>query len=753
MISMWRLNAGVVNTEKAACFRSSMGKADDRKMAKETIHDQRFGVRTYRGMKTTVAYSLCLSLLMAGAASLLGCSEKKHRDTDGDTTKGAAQSKNYSPREVKPVHDFEGISQLLTELASETNDERIEELNDILDSSYPQCMPHLLKIAGDVQHPGSVGAIYSLGSDELGSFDEEARKFVVSTLTDATPKRRAAATFILYLHDWAEATDEYLVKTWQADKEPAVRAAVVDAVTWRPELTPEIWQIVRQALIDPEKEVCASGYYRLEILGEKVQKYYQDLKPIYEKSGDTDYRVTILNVLAQCRMDKTDAAFLKKILTGPASSEHMAALEAMLTLPPTTENLIDVALPSLRQMKYYDLRRAAVAVIAHQRPVTARQVNLLRKTARDHICQITRSSAIKGLANLGPEAADAIDDLVAIYQKNKGERDDAIQALIAIQPDHPLILQHVRGKLRAGELGFIEEEVIKSLDDESFESLFDDLLAYGEIRLKKKESSLSFFANEVQYKQLTQLPEPKRQQMAGIMARVISKTTDTNTRGYACMVIQLLGEGGTSALDQVREVLRTQKYFEAYHALHAIGRMGTKAASAKPEVEALLQTSYRSLAAAVMAKIEPSSVPRSLAILRGELKKNGGTCNSALAAIACLGPTAGELLPEVKKLATETGDNQFMARVTMGAIGDSSAIIKSFIDDLRSTDEDKRMEACHALVFLQKYAHQAVPVLREMMEKDPSNSMFYAGAINQITQERLRAMVWGFNCIPGGYPW
>jgi len=343
--------------------------------------------------------------------------------------------------------------------------------------------------------------------------------------------------------------------------------------------------------------------------------------------------------------------------------------------------------------------------------------------------------------------------LVAAYRKYEHDRSDLINAIAAIQPGHPLILEYVSDRLRRGQH---DENLIKALGDKSFASLFGELLAYAKKESRKSGFALDRFADNFRYKQFARLPEARQQQIAAVMAGVISKTTDENTRGYACKVIQLLGKGGSAALELVREILKTpDPAFAVYNALHALGRMGPKGAPARPEVEKLLQNKgFRSLAAAVLATIEPGEAPRALRVLRDELTKKDDTFrNDALAAIACLGPTAGEFRPEIEKLAARPGENQQWAKIALGATSDPIPIIKSFVDDLRSSEKDKRIGACTALVALQKYARPAIPVLRAMIKKDPENTIFYAGAIYEISQVRVWPMVWGFNCIPGGYPW
>jgi len=99
-------------------------------------------------------------------------------------------------------------------------------------------------------------------------------------------------------------------------------------------------------------------------------------------------------------------------LAGPACVEQLLALKACLALPSNTPGLLDAAMPSLKQTEYGDVEEAAVAVIAYQRPVTAAQVDLLVRTARDHKDQTTRWAAVKGLAEMGPEAQDGLSELV-----------------------------------------------------------------------------------------------------------------------------------------------------------------------------------------------------------------------------------------------------------------------------------------------------------------------------------------------------
>jgi hypothetical protein len=94
-----------------------------------------------------------------------------------------------------------------------------------------------------------------------------------------------------------------------------------------------------------------------------------------------------------------------------------------------------------------------------------------------------------------------------------------------------------------------------------------------------------------------------------------------------------------------------------------------------------------------------------------------------------------------------------MARIALGAIGDHEAVVAGFIDDLKSDNEKTRIAACNGLVELQRFAKDAEPALRAMIEKDPANGVFYAGAIYEITRKHVGSMTWGFNNIPGGYPW
>ena len=241
------------------------------------------------------------------------------------------------------------------------------------------------------------------------------------------------------------------------------------------------------------------------------------------------------------------------------------------------------------------------------------------------------------------------------------------------------------------------------------------------------------------------------------LALLLGRSKDVNDCGHVCKVLQLIGPDAAVALPQVREILRLDKPFgfEVYHALHAVARMGDAARPAEPEVRNLLNNpNFRSQAAAVLARLDPSQLAAALHILQEELTLGGQQAAKSLRAAACLGSAARDLLPEIRKIA---GDPQsllnFPAKVALAAVGDPAPVVQAFIADLLADSEEPRLLACEGLVLLQKSARKAAPALEEAMKRDQPNRMYYAGAIYEITRKRPSGMIRGFNNLPNGYPW
>ena len=95
----------------------------------------------------------------------------------------------------------------------------------------------------------------------------------------------------------------------------------------------------------------------------------------------------------------------------------------------------------------------------------------------------------------------------------------------------------------------------------------------------------------------------------------------------------------------------------------------------------------------------------------------------------------------------------FSAKVALRAVGDPAPVVQAFIADLQAASAEPRLLTCEGLALLQKSARQAVTALDEAMQHDPSNTMYYAGAIYEITRQRKCDVIRGFNNIPNGYPW
>jgi hypothetical protein len=177
---------------------------------------------------------------------------------------------------------------------------------------------------------------------------------VLKALSDADPERKSAAIWALYCHAWPEATDARLLKLGAKGQPVAVRAAVMECIPERGELTPKLWGLLQAGLVAADERTRTSALSALEVLGGRVQPFHHGLHDTYAACRDEDVRVTILNALANCRLDAKDAAPLKKILAGPASVEQLAALAAALALPPKTPGLLDAAIgdpkPVVRQL-------------------------------------------------------------------------------------------------------------------------------------------------------------------------------------------------------------------------------------------------------------------------------------------------------------------------------------------------------------------------------------------------------------------
>lgn len=337
-----------------------------------------------------------------------GCSRKSGRAPIDAVPSGTETASAAAPDPI----DYPTISAILTKISQERDEAKGEALRGRLRKLIPDCVPIVLTIAADKSHPAGLSAMYFLASQNLGPHEDAVQTFVAGALGDPDGARRAAALCVLYEQQWPEATAQRLLQAWNDDLDPKVRAQLVASAATLDPFSPQLWRLVVGALAEGDADVRDAGCTALEDLQGKLQPYRKELPPLYQASKTDRARDAILTAMACCTLDETAAGFLEKILAGPACGEQLLALKACLALPSNTPGLLDAAMPAFKQTEYGDVQEAAVAVIAYQRPVTAAQVDLLVRTARDDKDQITRWAAVKGLAEMGPQARDGLSELV-----------------------------------------------------------------------------------------------------------------------------------------------------------------------------------------------------------------------------------------------------------------------------------------------------------------------------------------------------
>jgi hypothetical protein len=66
---------------------------------------------------------------------------------------------------------YEGVSDFLRKLAVNPEGEEREKILEQLGDAYPQCLPHVLRIARQAKHPASVRAIAMLAWKPLGKHE------------------------------------------------------------------------------------------------------------------------------------------------------------------------------------------------------------------------------------------------------------------------------------------------------------------------------------------------------------------------------------------------------------------------------------------------------------------------------------------------------------------------------------------------------------------------------------------------------
>jgi hypothetical protein len=371
------------------------------------------------------------------------------------------------------------------------------------------------------------------------------------------------------------------------------------------------------------------------------------------------------------------------------------------------------------------------------------------------------------LAGISPEAAGIADKVATMYAEGGHDQDRVAWALHQVKPDHPLVLDHLKKSLvKEEKLNVHNDLILEALDSRQFAEIFEEYVAFAEKKIREPEGPNGFFLKTLSdYHQPARLDAKKRTRLAKLMAEVLDRTEDSNCCGNACRVLLRLGEESAVALPGLRKILRDPKailskkgVFKGYYALHAVAKLGPKAAKALPEVRKLIgQRGYGALAIAVMIRISPADTKKGLEMLRKLLQNDRGR---ALGAAAYFGKTAAPLRDIIEPIARNAEDQyRGIARVAMATSGEAKPIVAEFIAQLRSEDMYRRNVACEALAFLQKYAGDAVPVLEKMIiekmiiSEDPGPAAICAGAIYEITGRRVSSMIYCFNIPPGGCPW
>jgi len=204
-----------------------------------------------------------------------------------------------------------------------------------------------------------------------------------------------------------------------------------------------------------------------------------------------------------------------------------------------------------------------------------------------------------------------------------------------------------------------------------------------------------------------------------------------------------MGEDATAAVPALIKL--TEKHDGDVSAINALGQIGPSASEATPLLKKYFgdPKAYKAkhwstwhAAAEALAKIDPASGKSVVKAMRAELRSTDlQTQANALFRLSSLGKLANAALADIKPLIAKRDSELFVHAVAAAAkIGDLEPMIKLAIEEIKSGEHYRQLDACKILKEIGVDAKQALPALWKVWRRESNEiSTHAAGAIHAIT--------------------
>jgi len=493
------------------------------------------------------------------------------------------------------------------------------------------------------------------------------------------------------------ASGSALLKALGADDESA-RLAAVDALGQQGGAIEGAIPALIERLADDSVKVRAHAAHALGQIGSPAKPAAEALaKLVFDKDQDLVVRREAIEAYRKIRPGpEISMPLLGKLFEEADDEVRIWVMRAMAEQG-------KAAVPRLTQaLKHEKTVYWACLVLSEIGPDATDAVPDLVDVFQSHEHPEVRREAVLALAAIGPGAADAVDELAQVLQDEDTLLDGpAVFALGSIGP-----------KAKAA-----EDSVRKLADADSSPPFRKTVCLWALARMNPDDQEL---VRQVVPKLVEALTAPESRLRAAAARALIDLDPDPEI--LRPVMQKAMQEASPEAMNDM---------------LDALASLGEKAV---PRLSKALEIQeVRAKAAAIIARIGPAAKAAVPALSDALSDKNPETCNEVLFALAAIGPDAAEAVPAIRQVMQSPDKNVcYSACYALGKIGPAAESAKEDLEKRLAGDDNFLCMAsawalCQVDPESSETAAKTVPILIEALaEPDPPTRLHAAEALGLL---------------------